>query len=312
MADNTVLVIGVNGFVGSYVAQEFAASGYRVLGADRSSSCMLEAVESFRTLDVCDPEKTKKTVASFAPDIIVNLAAVSSVGVSWAMPGQTMAVNVIGSINVLESAKDLDNAPKILMVGSSEEYAPSGAPLTEDSPLSANSPYGISKSAQERFAELYAERYGLRVYRTRSFNHTGIGQSETFVIPSFCKQIAAISNSGKSGIVHVGNLSVRRDFSDVRDIARAYRMIVESECSGEVFNVGSGRALALSDLLNLMIADCPNEVRIEADVERTRVMDCPLIVADISKIRECLGWRPSVPIEATIREMLDYWRRSHE
>lgn len=309
MANSTVLVIGANGFVGSYVAQEFAACGYRVLGADRSGSCKLEAVESYRALDICNPEETKRTIAGFAPDVIVNLAAVSSVGVSWSIPRQTIEVNVIGSINILEAAKDICNPPKILMVGSSEEYAPSDAPLTESSPLNANSPYGISKSAQERFAELYSERYGLRVYRTRSFNHTGIGQGETFVLPSFCKQIADISNSGQSGTVRVGNLSVRRDFSDVRDIACAYRMIIESECSGEVFNVGSGRALALSDLLNLMIANCPQEVRIEMDADRARAMDNPLIVADISKIENLLGWRPVVPIETTILEMLDNWRR---
>lgn len=310
MTNNTVLVVGVNGFVGSYVTQEFSANGYRVVGADRSGSCMLEAVESYRTLNICNPDETKKVIASLAPDVIVNLAAVSSVGASWSIPKQTIEVNVIGSINVLEAARALNNAPKILMVGSSEEYASSDVPLAESSPLSANNPYGISKSAQERFAELYSERYGLRVYRTRSFNHTGIGQSDTFVIPSFCKQIASISNSGKPGTVHVGNLSVRRDFSDVRDIVRAYRMIIESEFSGEVFNVGSGRAVALSELLDLMIAGCSQEVFIETDVDRARAFDCPLIVADISKIEDRLGWRPAVQIETTIQEMLDYWGQS--
>lgn len=310
MATNSVLIIGVNGFVGSYLAHEFMVHGYRVFGADRSGACVLDDVESYCTLDICDVERTKSVVADFAPDTIVNLAAVSSVGTSWLLPRQTVKVNIIGSLNILEAAKDLEIPPKLLIVGSSEEYAPSSAPLKEESPLNANSPYGISKTAQERFAELYSERYGLKIYRTRSFNHTGIGQNETFAIPSFCKQIAHIASSGKSGTIRVGNLSVRRDFSDVRDIVCAYRMILESEHAGEVFNVGAGRAFALSDLLDILISDCPQMVKVEIDACRTRLTDYPLVVADISKIESLTGWRPAIPIETTIQEMLNYWRQA--
>ena len=158
-------------------------------------------------------------------------------------------VTVPEGTTILEAARKQPRMPKVLLIGSSEEYAPSDEPLSETSPLDANSPYGVSKVMQERFASLYRARYGMKVYCVRPFNHTGVGQRETFVIPSWCKQAAEISRSGKPGVMRVGNLDVKRDFSDVRDIVRAYRMILESEDCETIYNVGSGKAIALRELL---------------------------------------------------------------
>ena len=300
----TALIFGAGGFVGPYLAREFSIHGYRVVGSDRSGECSSDEVDSCYGADLLDGDAVERIIKTSHPDVIVNLAAISSVGQSWSIPQATMQVNVVGSLNILEAAKGMESAPKILLVGSSEEYAPSNDLLSEDSPVQATSPYGVSKEAQERFAEIYAERFGLEVYRVRAFNHTGIGQCETFVLPSFCKQVAEIERSGKPGIMRVGNLHVCRDFSDVRDVVRAYRMVVESDRAGEVFNVGSGIACLLSDLLDSIISCSDQEIAVEIDPGKLRPVDVPTILCDRSKIGRLVGWEPEHFIEQTLAGMV--------
>ncbi len=305
-----VLIFGVNGFVGGWLTREFVEHSYEVVGSDVGESALHEGLSGYRSGDLLDAGRVSAIVRDVRPDMVINLAAISSVGQSWKVPALTVQVNVVGAINVLEAARAMAEPPKILLVGSSEEYAPSDKPLKETDPLDATNPYGISKVTQERMAELYGERYGLMIYRTRSFNHTGPGQSTKFVIPSWCKQVADIEKSGKPGVIHVGNLDVVRDFSDVRDVVRAYRMILESDYAGEAFNVGSGRAVSLRKLLAAVVVQSSQHVDVVVDENRIRPADTPFICGDVNHIATQLDWEPSFPIERTIADLTTLYAES--
>lgn len=238
-------------------------------------------------------------------ELIINLAAISSVGASWGIPQITMSVNVIGALNIMEAARKIDNRPKVMFIGSSEEYAVSDKPMNEQTILNANNPYGISKMAQEKFAEVYRERYGMQIYCVRPFNHTGIGQRDSFVLPSFCKQAAVIERSGKPGTIKVGNLAAERDFSDVRDIVRAYRMIIENSDCTRIYNVGSGKAYKLSELLNYIVSLSKQKITVEIDPERFRPVDTQVICCNHELISKELGWKPKYSIFDTLKGMFD-------
>lgn len=302
---NKVLIFGISGFVGRYLAQEFISHGYKVYGSDIAEIQQLEDGIEFHKADLLDAQNVEKVVADIMPHIIVNLAAVSSVGLSWNMPQTTMSVNVVGALNIMEAARKCQPMPKVLFVGSSEEYQISEQSISEATPLNANNPYGISKMTQESFAELYRDRYGMKIYCVRPFNHTGVGQKDNFVLPSFCKQVAAIERSGKAGTMKVGNLSAERDFSDVRDIVKAYRMIVENEDCTRVYNVGSGKAHSIQEILDYIVSLCSQEVTVETDPERFRPVDTPRICCDNRLIKQELGWEPEYTIFDTVKRMFE-------
>lgn len=307
-----VLIFGVGGFVGGYLAREFLDCGYTVCGSDKKKSTMIPDEVQFQEGDLLDAEQVINLIEKASPDIVVNLAAISSVGTSWKIPQATISVNVVGALNIMEAARRCSVMPKVMFIGSSEEYTTSDAPINEKTPLNANNPYGISKMTQECFAQVYRERYGMKIYCVRPFNHTGIGQSDSFVLPSFCKQVAEIEKSGKSGVIKVGNLAVERDFSDVRDIVRAYRMIVESEDCSKIYNVGSGRAYSLAELLEYIISLSNQKISIEMDPSRVRPIDTPRICCDFGEIEEDLGWRPQYSIFETLREIYNSYCNAGE
>lgn len=305
-----VLIFGAGGFVGSYLSREFMGHGYNIFGSDKVHSAMLPSEVDFEPADLMDSEAVEKLVNKISPDIIVNLAAISSVGASWNIPQLTMQVNVVGALNIMEAARKSVKKPKILFVGSSEEYVISDFPMNEDRQLNASNPYGISKVTQEQFAKLYKEQYGLKIYCVRPFNHTGVGQRDSFVLPSFCKQVAEIEKSGNSGKIKVGNLTVKRDFSHVKDIVRAYRMIVESENCDLIYNVGSGTAYSLEDMLQYIIKMSSQKIKVEIDQSRFRPTDQPVICCDYNLIKTELGWEPQYTVFDALKEMLEYYRES--
>jgi GDP-4-dehydro-6-deoxy-D-mannose reductase len=221
-----------------------------------------------------------------------------------------MSVNVVGALNILEAARKQDSKSKVMFIGSSEEYEVSDMPIDEQMALNANNPYGISKVTQERFAALYRSEYGMKIYCVRSFNHTGVGQKDTFVLPSFCKQVAQIENSGKNGVIKVGNLAVKRDFSDVRDIVRAYRMIVESDDYEAIFNVGSGHAYGLDEMLEFIVSLSSQRINIEVDPARFRPVDTPVVCCDNHYITDTLGWKPEYSIFDTLKEMFESYKEN--
>lgn len=304
-----VLIFGAGGFVGSYLCKEFLNNGYKVSGTDKGEGSALPSEVDFYRTDLMQANEVEKLIDQIQPDIIVNLAAISSVGASWNMPQTTMAINVIGALNIMEAARKSEQKPRILFVGSSEEYVISENPLDENTQLNANNPYGISKVTQEQFAKLYREQYGLKIYCVRPFNHTGIGQRDFFVLPSFCKQVAEIDKSGKDGKIQVGNLKVKRDFSHVKDVVRAYRMIVESDNCNQIYNVGSGNVYSLEDMLTYIIGLSNQHIEIEVDQNRIRPTDQPVICCDRSLIGKELGWEPQYNVYDALKEMYEYYAR---
>ncbi len=298
-----VLIFGAGGFVGAYLSREVLDHGYTVVGSDRTSEAAMPEGVSYYPADLLKAADVEAVVRAVQPDIIVNLAAISSVGASWSMPQNTMEVNVIGALNLLEAARKAERKPKLLFVGSSEEYVITEQAIDEHTEINAGNPYGISKVAQENFAALYRERFGLPVYCVRPFNHTGVGQRDSFVLPSFCKQAAEIERSGQPGTIRVGNLRVRRDFSHVKDIVRAYRMILESGDCRRIYNVGSGTAYRLDELLSFICGLSHQPIRIEEDPARFRPSDQPRVCCDHRRITQELGWMPEYTVYDALKEM---------
>lgn len=288
-----VVIVGASGFVGGYLARELESAGHSTVKVDLPEVNLLDA------------KQVEALVESAKPDAVVNLAAISSVGASWKCPADTISVNVNGTINLLEAVRKHAPNAKTLLIGSAEEYAvPEGnAPLKETDPLEASNPYGISKIAQENFAQLYRKKYGMKIVCTRSFNHTGVGQTTTFALPSFVKQVAEIHKSGKPGKIFVGNLSAFRDFSDVEDVVHVYRMLLENENEYDTYNVGSGIAHKIEDLLkNVILKFTPVEIEIVVDPAKVRPVETPYLCADNSRIKKY--WR-GTDIKVTLQKMFD-------
>lgn len=300
-----VLIFGCGGFVGGYLAKEFSESGYEVIGTDilEPENMSMRFCSDFLCMNFLEADKTCNIVKNVNADYIINLAGISSVGDSWRIPQLTMDANVKGTLNILEAVKNTGRNPKILLIGSSEEYGASNLRISEDFPIKACNPYGISKVTQEYFSEIYRNEFKMHIINTRTFNHTGLGQTERFVIPSFVKQIADIHNSRKSGIVKVGNLSAKRDFGDVRDMVRAYRMILESDTRGTLFNVGSGSVYELEEILKYIISLTDMHVEIQIDKAKLRPVDNPVVWCDNSYIKKEIGWEPRYTVFDAINEM---------
>ena len=286
------VIIGAAGFVGGYLVRELQSAGHTVVAVDMPQ------------VNLLDKTSVDSLIKQNRPDFVVNLAAVSSVGASWKNPEATIQVNVVGTIHLLEAVAQFAPKAKTLLIGSAEEYAPKRTPLSEDDPLEGTNPYGISKIAQENFAEVFRKQHGLKIVCTRSFNHTGIGQTTTFALPSFCKQAAEIDKSGKDGKIFVGNLSAIRDFSDVQDVVHVYRMLLESENQYDGYNVGSGKAYPISELLDYIVSLASVKIEIVQDPAKMRPVDNPYICADNSRVCKIF---PGTDIHDTIKEMfLDF------
>lgn len=300
-----VLIFGVGGFVGHYLAEEFYNAGYKVYGSDKVKTPSVQDYVSFNVAELMNSDSISALVNKISPDMIINLAAISSVGASWGIPQETMMVNVVGALNIIEAAKNCSNSPRVMFIGSSEEYKNTNVPMSEITELDASNPYGISKVTQERFAKLYREQYGLKIYCVRPFNHTGVGQRDSFVLPSWCKQVAEIEKSGKPGTIKVGNIKVKRDFSHVKDIVHAYRMIIESDNCERIYNVGSGNAYSLEEMLKYVVGLSNQKIDVEVDVSRIRPIDQAVICCDHSLITKDLGWEPEFTVFEALKEMYE-------
>ena len=290
------LVIGAGGFVGGYLVRELEAAGHKVTAVD------------IPEVNLLDREGIDALLQRTKPGYVVNLAAISSVGASWKDPVSTIQVNVVGTINLLDAIVKHAPQAKTLLIGSAEEYAQTAemnVSLSESSEREASSPYGISKIAQENFAELYRKKHGIKVVCTRSFNHTGVGQKTTFALPSFVKQVANIEKSGQPGTIKVGNLSAWRDFSDVRDVVHVYRKLLENETAHDVYNVGSGIAHKVGDLLDTIIKFASVKIEAIQDPEKMRPVDIPYQCCDNTRIVQ-LGYWNGTKIEDTLKWMFEH------
>ena len=300
-----VLIFGSNGFVGPYLSKELSSRGLDVYESDISTTTDSKRNKYF-ACDITNSFAVFKLINQIKPNFIVNLAAVSSVSSSWKNPQLTYQINVVGAINILDSLIKQNNLScKVLIVGSSEEYKPSNKPLSENSPLDSNNPYGLSKESQEKIATLYSSKYGIPVIFTRSFNHTGVGQKDNFVIPSFCKQVVDIEKGKAKNEILVGNLDAIRDFSDVRDIVSTYADLLENETCG-VFNVGSGLAYSIKDILNKTISKSTIRITYKIDKSKIRPLDTPYICCNKNKLNQSFKYK----IDDTIEWILLYDRKN--
>ena len=304
------LIIGISGFVGGYLAQELMDNGIEVYGADIHKGKLNDNIK-FMQINLINQESIISALTDIRPDYIINLAAISSVKSSWDMPDVTFDVNVKGVINLFESIRKVNLKSRVLLIGSSEQYGKitQGEKIDEEYALNALNPYGISKITQEKLAMMYKETYGIDVVLVRAFNHTGPKQGLGFVIPDFSKQIAEIEMLNKEPVMYVGNLKAERDISDVRDIVKGYYALILKGKSGEIYNIGSGKAHSMEYLLNSIIKLSSKKVSVEIDEKKFRPVDTPRIVCNNDKIIRDTGWKPEITIEKTLEDTFEYWRK---
>ena len=298
------LVTGSEGFVGKYLRAELEAHGYEVTGLD------LAPGEKTVAVNLLEPEKVEALLAEMRPEVIFHLAGQANVGLSWKKPAMTVEINVVAAVNLMEAARKHCPGCTIVIVGSSDEYGnlkEKGKLVSEETPAQPMTPYAISKIAQEQLGQAYARAYGMKICMTRSFNHGGAGQKPGFMIPDFAQGIVKVER-GEADAVCVGNLASRRDFTHVKDIVRAYRLIAEKGKPGEIYNVGSGVTWSAQEVLDKLIgmAKCPVPVR--QDPARMRPSDTPVICCDHSKITADTGWKPEHSLEEVLKETLEYYR----
>lgn len=314
-----VLITGITGFAGSHLAELLLAEQpeVEIFGTYRWRSRMdnIEHLGKRVELVECelrDASSVRHTLAKSRPDAIFHLAAQSFVPSSWTAPGDTVLSNLAGQINLFEGilAEKLD--PVVQIACSSEQYGlvhPDETPIKETNPLRPLSPYAVSKVGQDFLAYQYFQSYGLKVIRTRGFNHTGPRRGDVFVTSNFARQVARIELGLAEPVIRVGNLDAVRDFTDVRDMVRAYWLAIQRGKPGEVYNIATGNGITIRELLDRLIAMASVEVTIETDPTRLRPSDVEILIGDSSKFRADTGWEPRIPFEQTLRDTLDFWRR---
>ncbi len=311
MAALRALITGVSGFVGSYLVEHLLASGLDVFGVDLRPPPRPIAGLTIFEADLREAGRLSSIVADVRPDLVFHLAAQAAVPRSWSNPADTYTINILSQLNLLEAVIAAGIDPAVLVVGSNEEYGlirPHEVPVTEANPLRPANPYAVSKVTQDLMGYQYFVSHHLRCVRVRPFNHTGPRQSPDFVVPAFAKQIAEIEAGLREPVLWVGNLEARRDFTDVRDMVRAYRLALLYGQPGEVYNLGSGTAVAVQIVLDYMVAHSRVPVEVKLDAERLRPSDVPLSLCDSSKFRALTGWEPRIPLEQTLGDVLEYWR----
>jgi GDP-4-dehydro-6-deoxy-D-mannose reductase len=313
-----VLITGITGFAGSHLAEYILAEhpGARVHGIVRWRSRMdniahLAGRIELHEADLKDMVSLKKALQASRPDKVFHLAAQSFVPTSWRLPAETFQINSVGQINLFEALLDLKLDPRVQIAGSSEEYGMVYAdevPMKETNPLRPLSPYAVSKVAQDLLGYQYFKSYGLRAIRTRGFNHTGPRRGDVFVTSNFAKQMAQIEKGLREPVIHVGNLDAKRDFTDVRDMVKAYWLATEKGEDGDVYNVGTGGTISMHELLDMLLGLTKVKVRVQVDPDRLRPSDVQILQADPAKFCQRTGWAPVIPFEKTLRDLLDYWR----
>ena len=266
-----------------------------------------------KNLDILDKNQISELLNEEKPDYLFHLAAQSSVAYSWKNPTLTVDVNIKGCVNLLEAVKDADEKPRVLLIGSGEEYGhikKDECPIIEDNVLRPGNIYAATKSCQNMLGKIYSDAYGLDIMMVRAFNHIGPNQTPVFVVADFCKQVADIEKGKQEPVIYVGNLSAKRDFTDVRDVVKAYALLVKGGKRGETYNVGRGHAVAIEDILKEIVSMSDKDIEVKVDEKKLRPVDVPIIEPDIEKIKKEVGWEPVIELRQTLEETLEYWRSS--
>jgi GDP-4-dehydro-6-deoxy-D-mannose reductase len=313
------LITGIAGFAGSFLAEELVAAGFtvcgtRLRGESTENLARIRRRLGIRVLDVRSREACARVLSDIRPEIIFHLAAFSDVGASFADPGLVMQVNFGGTLHLLEavrqSKKTAGSLRAFINVASSDMYgrvSPAQLPLAEGQPLQPVSPYAISKAAADFLCATYHHAYGLPIIRVRAFNHAGPRQRPGFVIPDLAGRIARLELRAGRRILKTGNLAARRDFTDVRDVARAYRLIAQQGKAGEIYHIGSGKTVSIQKVARLLCGLARRPVSVVQDAGLTRPVEVPVLQADITKLKK-LGWQPTISLTQTLSDTLDYYR----
>lgn len=309
----TALILGGGGFVGQYLADALRADGtYEPTVTKLPHEAAPTTDCRVYDLDLLDGDAAFALLDALRPDVIFHLAAQSSVAVSWKKPELTAQINICGTIRLLEAVRRLSYQPRVLLIGSGEEY---GAPRTadgrfsEESTLHPGNVYAATKACQGMLGEVYANAYGLDLIMIRAFNHIGPRQLPQFVVADFSRQIARIEQGLQPPVIRTGNLSAKRDFTDVRDVVRAYVLLSRRGVRGQTYNVASGRAVAISEMLDILLSLSAVPVTAEVDPEKLRPVDVPVIEADISRLQKDTGWAPQYTLAQTLTDTLNHWRQ---
>jgi GDP-4-dehydro-6-deoxy-D-mannose reductase len=294
-----VLVTGSRGFVGKWLVDHLQGTGDTVHGMDAE-------------IDVTDEVRVREAIAGWEPEALCHLAAQASVGTSWTADASTYRVNAGGTLNVLRAAMACPRPPRVLLISSSEVYGrvtPDELPLREDHPFAPVSPYAASKAAAEMIGLQFWLGSGLEVIRARPFNHTGPGQRTAFVVPALAKQVAEARRTGARALL-TGNLDVRRDLTDVRDVVRSYRDLLVEGTPGEVYNVCRGSSVAIREVAERLLVLAGVNIAIEIDPARVRAVDIPELRGDPTRLEKATAWAPEIPLDVTLSDVLAEWAGS--
>lgn len=306
------LIIGGAGFVGDYLIDHLLDDCKWTVAATKLESEKIEKDNIvIYNLDILNKDDILNILDEFHPDYIFHLAAQSSVSLSWKNPSLTIDVNIKGSVNVLDAVRKLNYKPRILLIGSGEEYGhilSEEIPINENTHLKPGNIYAATKVCQNMIGKIYADAYQIDIIMVRAFNHIGPKQSPIFVVSDFCKQVVEIEKGLREPVIKVGNLDAKRDFTDVRDVVQAYSSLMIYGISGETYNVGSGNSLPISDILNMILSYSSVKIKVEVDYIRFRPNDILVIEADINKIQQITQWKPNYSLHTTLNDILAYWR----
>lgn len=316
MKAKKAFITGIAGFVGSHLAELLLSKGFDVYGflRSRSKTDHIEHIINklhLEDADLLDTHSLYGAISRVKPDYIFHLAAQSFVPTSWVSPSVTLEVNIVGSANLFEAVRMAQIDPVIQIACSSEEYGlvhSDELPIKETNPLRPLSPYAVSKVAMDYLGYQYFQSYKIRIMRTRGFNHTGPRRGDTFAESNFAKQIALIEKGNQEPIVRVGNLEASRDYTDVRDMVRGYLVAVEKCDPGDVYNICTGNAIVIGDMLAMLLSMSKEKITIEPDSARMRPSDVPVLLGDNSKFVKKTGWLAEIPFQKTMEDLLNYWR----
>jgi GDP-4-dehydro-6-deoxy-D-mannose reductase len=312
-----VLVTGVTGFAGSHLVDHMLGmSGVEIHGLYRWRSPLDNIQHALDRIhlhecDLRDAFSTRDMIEEIRPDRIFHLAAQSFVPTSWTAPTESLTTNIIGQLNVFEAVRKIGIEPRIQLACSSEEYGLAlehELPITEENPLRPLSPYAVSKVGQDMLGYQYFMSYRMPIIRTRGFNHEGPRRPPVFVVSDFAMQVAAIERGTRPPVLRVGNLDAQRDFTDVRDMVRAYWLALEKGRPGDVYNICSGESHSIRQVVDLLLGMTRVQIKVETDKRRLRPSDVPVLRGDCTKFQRETGWRAEIPFARTVEDLLDYWR----
>jgi len=308
---NTILVTGAAGFAGSHVVEALAGNGTTPLGWTHRAAPPSEIVSlaEWESVDLLDLEAVRAAIARARPSAVVHCAGAPNVAHSWRDTLTPLSVNVLATHHLFDALRRAGAPCRVIVPGSATVYAASAAPLTEDSPVAPSNPYAVSKLAQEELSLRAAREDGVDVIVTRPFNHTGPRQSAAFAAPNMARQIALIEAGLAEPLIRVGNLEAQRDFTDVRDIARAYVGLIHQGTPSTVYNVSSGVPRVMRSVLEALVTRARVAVRVEPDPALMRPSDTPVLVGDSTKLQRATGWQPQIAFDRTLDDLLNYWRR---